>query len=407
MDILERLRFYQNQDIPQKKQKIGHERNESIADSLNGTFLDPGVLKIESIFPLHFYNPYLQSPESINSIELPILTRGVFSSQIDLNRVVFFDLETTGLAGGTGTYPFLQAYGFLEQDQLKIIQYFLSDFGFEPAAYEDLKNVLSDKNILISYNGKTFDYPLLKNRFILNRCNNLFENFAHLDLLHLARRAWRNQLIGFSMEMIEQKIFLYSRWRDIDGWMIPQAYFEFIRNGRTDDIQRIIRHNQQDLVSLMRLLMHLHMIENINYQHYNTPLELENLCLQAIKKGDIPTVQILLRQCEIRSVKINPALKVDLSLLFKRNGLWDSAIVLWNELIESENHFLFAFEELAKYYEHKQRNYNQALQFTIRALEMIELIRDLEMISIDHDFEKRFRNRYTRLCRKTDHNLPT
>jgi len=268
--------------------------------------------------------------------------------------------------------------------------------------YSDLKATISDKNMLISYNGKSFDYPLLKNRFILNRTDNLFAEFEHFDLLHLARRAWRNQLEGFSLERIEQKIFLFSRWRDIDGWMIPHAYFEFIRTGQTDDIQRIISHNQQDLISLVRLLLHLHMIENVRHQQHNTPLELENLCLQAIKKEDFSAVRLLVHQCEMRSIDMHPSSKMKLSLLYKKHKMWDDAIALWNELIHSENYNIFAFEELAKYYEHEKKDNQRARQITKRALEIIHMIRGLGMVSIDGVVEARFQKRFARLCHKLD-----
>jgi uncharacterized protein YprB with RNaseH-like and TPR domain len=402
MDIINRLRYYQNDNETNSNRNYGQKQkhNDSIAGALNGAEIADGVIQIETVFPLQLQFPHENLPDNFAHIFLPILTRGVFTSQIELNRVILFDLETTGLAGGTGTYPFLQAYGIIQDKNLRIVQYFLSDFGCEPVVFTELKKVIADKNILISYNGKSFDYPLLKNRFILNRFDNLFTDFEHLDLLHLARRVWRNQLDGFSMERIEQKIFLFSRWRDIDGWLIPHAYFEFIRTGNTDDIQRIIAHNQQDLISLLRLLLHLHMVENVRHQQYNTPVELENLCRQAIKKEDVSAVDILLKQCEIRSVELNDSVKTELSLLFKKQKFWDKAVRLWNDLIHSDNHCLFALEELAKYYEHEIGDFDSARQITNRALEYIRLMKDLDRFHINSAVEIKFQKRFERLYRK-------
>jgi uncharacterized protein YprB with RNaseH-like and TPR domain len=397
MDILDRLNYHRDALSPRKDDVEGEDTS-NLAEDLDGIQIDHGVIKIETVHPIHFYH---EIPLQLQ-INLPILSQGIFNSQIDVEQAVFFDLETTGLAGGTGTYPFLQAYGILNPEGIRIIQYFLSDFGCEIPAYQDMDHEVANKNMLISYNGKSFDYPLLRNRFILNRHRNPFDSYAHLDLLHLARRAWRNQLDGFSMGTIEQKIFLFSRWRDIDGWLIPHAYFEFIREGRTADIGRIITHNQQDIVSLARLLLHLHMIENAYQSAGNSPLELENLCLQAIRKGDISTVEVLTRQFELRQLPTPPGLMVEMSRLYKRQGIWKRAVLLWEELLQSEQYVLFAHEELAKYFEHQQADYERALIHTSKGLEYVQLIKDLGAEQFNPDLENRFLQRLTRLFRRSD-----
>ena len=118
-------------------------------------------------------------------VSLNLLSKKIFNNPIHLNQCLFFDLETTGLAGGAGTYPFLQGFGYFHEDGFQVEQFFLPDFGREYYLYEYLQDKLSKFKYLVSFNGKSYDLPLLKNRFILNRIKINWQRFKHIDLLHI------------------------------------------------------------------------------------------------------------------------------------------------------------------------------------------------------------------------------
>ncbi len=244
------------------------------------------MLKIEKFFAYsHFFHE--GEPFSGMEIRLPLLSHNRLSGPINLHDILIFDLETTGLAGGAGTFPFLIGLGVFEEDGIRIFQYFLPEYGREIIAYLDLVKNFSSKAHLLTYNGKSFDYPLIKNRFILNRIDNPFISFQHIDLLHYARRLWRSQLPNCSLSTVEQEIFRFHRYGDIEGWLIPQAYFDFLQTGSVDQMQKIIRHNQQDILSLGRLIIYMHQIELQNAESQISDMELQVLFGLAIGNADL------------------------------------------------------------------------------------------------------------------------
>ncbi|HHE54375.1 MAG TPA: hypothetical protein ENL21_01235, partial [Caldithrix abyssi] len=117
------------------------------------------------------------------SVKLNRLSKNQFTEPILLEDCLFFDLETTGLSGGAGTYPFLLGFGYFEGEQFKVVQYFLPDFGRDYYAFKEIQPLLEKKKILVSFNGKSYDFPLLKTRAILNRFVVDLDRFEHLDLL--------------------------------------------------------------------------------------------------------------------------------------------------------------------------------------------------------------------------------
>jgi hypothetical protein len=294
-----------------------------------------------------------------------------------LGEILIFDLETTGLAGGTGTYPFLIGFGIFGKKDLKIRQYFLPDFGREISAFLDIHQFQRDKKVLLSYNGKTFDYPLLRNRFILNRVDNPFEKYAHLDLLHAARRLYKKHLPSCSLESIEKYIFSFSRWRDIEGALIPQSYFTYLQTGELNDIQRIIHHNQQDIVSLARLLFHLHHLENNEFDSAYPQKEFISIFNLAIKISDLEQIEPMINSVN-KEEKILPTQSLkSYSLLLKREKRWDKALEIWHKFINCGEEVVFSCEEIAKYYEHRENNLKLALNYTHRAIEYINIIEEI------------------------------
>ncbi len=176
----------------------------------------------------------------------------------DLSRWVFLDTETSGLMGGTGTYAFLIGLGRFERDTFRLTQIFMRDPGQEPATLAAVTQFLQPCDALVTFNGKSFDAPLLRNRYILNRADVPFANIAHLDLLPLARRLWRDRLESRALKSLEVHILGASRSEDeVPGFLIPQMYFDYLQNGDARPLTRVLYHNAMDVVAMAALLSHI------------------------------------------------------------------------------------------------------------------------------------------------------
>ncbi len=400
MDLKDKLKYYS-----QKKTQVSPEKShryDEISQILGGSILEADSLPVILIKKFEKYTSFLTSHDKsiLQYVRLPLLTKKHFPGQIPLKDILIFDLETTGLAGGTGTYPFLIGFGYFDDQGIQLRQYFLPDFGREIGAYLDMRKLLSNRKILLTYNGKSFDYPLLRNRLIMNRLENPLGDYKHLDLLHLARRVWKDSLPSCSLETIEEEIFLFKRWQDIDGALIPQAYFNYLHSGETDQIKRIINHNQQDIISLARLLIQFHFIENREYLHFHTSVELITMLDLAISIADMDRISPILNMLQSEHKKVPNRSVINYSQLLKRQGHWDQALDIWENFLDRGEEVLYAAEELAKYYEHHKKAHQRALDYTHRALQFIDL-----MIEISNDegiveARERFTHRLWRLNKK-------
>ena len=398
MDLRDKLNYYHTGSVTHKEPEVKHSSIKELTKELEGELLGSSsaeIIKINHTFPIDtiIYNIDLNNS---GYVYIPLLSKGKFTQKIQLDQMVFFDLETTGLAGGTGTYPFLLAFGFFEDNNLNIIQYFLPDYGREIKAFLDLHDYFEQKSILVSYNGKSFDYPLLRNRFILNRFEDPFSTFRHLDLLHFVRRLWKQKLTSCSLACVEQEIFQFHRWNDIEGSLIPYVYFEFVSDNKTGNIKRVIQHNLQDIISLVRLIYHMHYIEN------NIPEEsdVEVLCKLAIENCDLIKTRSILKKMKKNNISLSNDLVEAYSLLLKRTGDWQNSLKLWQDLIQSGEKILFACEELAKYYEHKKRDYPEAKNYTERALNYIDMMEELNEMVERFEIRQDFQHRLNRILSK-------
>lgn len=164
------------------------------------------------------------------------------------------DLETTGLGRGQ-TIAFMIGLGYFEQGQYIVEQIFLPEPEAEANSFDRLSELLQQKAVLITFNGKTFDIPILESRLLYNHIWLNLREKAHIDLLHLARRLWKNKIPSCALETIEYYILGYIREKelDIDGGLIPQTYFQFLISGDAEPLRRIFVHNQFDVLHTMAL----------------------------------------------------------------------------------------------------------------------------------------------------------
>jgi uncharacterized protein YprB with RNaseH-like and TPR domain len=167
--------------------------------------------------------------------------------------VLWLDTETTGLAGGTGTYVFLLGIAYFCDGELVLRQHLLHDIGYERAFVETIQAEIEPFRACASYNGKSFDLPLLRTRWIMTLRSEITVDESHLDLLHPARRLWRDRYGSTGLKQLEESLFDEGRINDIPGSLIPDAYFHYLRKRDPKIIAPVLEHNARDVVSLVRI----------------------------------------------------------------------------------------------------------------------------------------------------------
>lgn len=175
----------------------------------------------------------------------------------DVRKCLFLDTETTGLSGGAGTVAFLVGVGFIENDAFVIEQYLMKDYSDEPDLIDRLANRMERFDCVCTFNGKTFDMPLLEARFTMCRMRHRWQQWENLDLLHPARRTWKLRLGSCKLSRLEEMILGMERVDDLPGSDVPQRYFDFLKTGDMSLLEDVIRHNRQDIATLATLLVKL------------------------------------------------------------------------------------------------------------------------------------------------------
>ncbi len=391
MDISKKLKFYQSTKTKAPESAIPASLK-VLQSHFNGEVVSEQApyLKIVRAYPLD-YPP---------SVQLNLLTKGILSTSIPLDKCLFFDLETTGLSGGTGTFPFLIGIGYFAESSFKVEQFFLPDFGREYYLFRYLDEILPQFDYLVSYNGKSFDLPLLKSRFILNRVQSDWERMMHIDLLHISRRIWKDSFENITLGSIEENLLNRQRPDDIPGALIPQAYFTYLRTGVVHDVIRIIEHNYLDIISMADLILILAKIEE-NPAELNDPSALIRLARLAYEQDSALYFDKVWDYFEGHHQAIPSQLLCWRSLKAKRENDWDRACTLWEELLNTQEYFYFAIEELAKYYEHKQNDFLTAQKYTQRGLKALKLVEELNPYHPDLSLMNALEKRMLRLSKKT------
>jgi len=303
-------------------------------------------------------------------------------------EAAFFDTETTGLMGGAGTVIFLVGIGYWEQKggvwQFCLEQFWIDDFCHERALMTRLAARLSSFRILVSYNGKSFDIPLLKNRLIMNRLETARACLPHIDLLHAARRIWRDRLESLSLKNVERHVLDIDRGEDIDSASIPEKFAETARSGEMGSLKEVLHHHGQDIVSLASLLRRISGIlrDPVGSEWLHRAEDCACLARWLEKNGQHEESLALLekaRRCETGLSRTNEkAWLWRYACLNKKMKRWEEAVEAWEQLAKGSLRQSFpAWIELAKYFEHREKNYAKARDTIARCLKQIELERQL------------------------------
>lgn len=349
---VEKLRILLREEARGKKRI---ENIDELADHLDAQVFENNYGKFivkEELLENEFYG------EDVERIH--VLAKEDIFKNYNLSNNIFLDLETSGLSGGVGTFAFLVGIGYLEKDNFKIKQFFLPDLPSEKALLLEVALFLKDFESITTFNGKAFDLPLLTSRYRLNLLEE--PDFdLHLDLLHVARRVYKRSFADRSLSSLEEKLLGKPRKSDIASNLIPDVYFNFLRTNEVSLLGKVIKHNEIDIFSMLKLLSHfvalLQRLEEI--QNPEVLYSISRLYTE-LKDNDtsIRLMKRALRYTE--DISFIFEVKRDLSIIYKRSSMWEKAEKLWTELLSETPFEPFPYIELAKFYEHRLRDFKKA-----------------------------------------------
>ena len=298
---------------------------------------------------------------------LALMSEKVMPEHFDPRRILYLDTETTGL-GGSGTVAFLVGMGFLTDEGFEVHQFLMRDYPEEPYLLKHVANGLGKFDALCTFNGTTFDVPLLESRFLMNRMDRNCLDLPHLDLLHMCRRLWKLRLGRCNLGRLEEVVLGKPRQDDLPGSEVPQRYFAYLKTKQMSLLDDILKHNAQDIASLCVLLNHMADLylhpEKIRFSEdvYSMGKALERInrtenarhCYRLARKG-----------------RMGDSAGTALAISYRRSGEREEAAKVWREMIRERRGGITPYVELAKYEEHIRRDPAAALKLTEQALMLL------------------------------------
>lgn len=281
---------------------------------------------------------------------------------VDFRRVLYLDTETTGLAGGTGTVPFLVGLAWFEERSLRVHQLFLRRLGEEAPMLRVLAEHMAEASCLVTFNGKSFDWPLLRTRFVLNRVP-LPAELPHLDLLHCSRRVFKHRGSGTRLVQLEEHILGHRRVGDVDGALIPELYFRFLRGGSSAALTPVLEHNANDLLLLAALLGELVRRFRSSLTEQEDPRDLLGFATVAERAGDYTRAQAFAQAAARGGGTVRVEALTLASRLSRRAGDDKAAVALLQQALVSARGAQVPPLHLAltKLYEHSLKDPARAL----------------------------------------------
>jgi len=320
--------------------------------------LDLSIMENEYGTYFHkMYNYELDIRDTLKGVNY--LDEKLFNHTIKKKDLVFLDLETTSLSIGAGNYPFLIGIGFFKDSEFILKQYLFTDVDSERAILEKIKEVVKDR-IIVTYNGKCFDIPLLENRFLIN---NIKQNIQKpsLDLLYLMRRVFKHYLNSFDLQTVSDYLSIdRNKWEDVEGYEIPRIYNEYIHYGRYEKLKPVLYHNERDVFSLARMI---YFIEYDLYRKrkFNNKYILAGVLDYEIKTQNYKIIKDIKYSKIKKNKNINYLLLKKLYLYHKKRKEWKSAEKILNWSLEVFSGNSYFIKELTKVYYLRLKNYSEAV----------------------------------------------
>ena len=332
--------------------------------------------RVERRFPIDFEHGRGRLADVLAFNQSPELAAQVAGSPglagVPVGQLAFLDTETTGLAGGAGTLIFLVGVGRFVDDSFVLCQYFLRDPVEEEGMLEALRNDLEAAAGFVTFNGRSFDLPLLENRYVIGlRRRWALTGWPHLDLLPPARRLWRRQLPNCALSTIEQHVLGIARSEaDVPGAEIPGMYLDYLRTGDASPLARVVYHNEIDILSLVGLaheVLARHQPPDPERLTASEALGVARWHARAGRAGRALTAYRAATRAERADEVHSEALRL-LSFQLKAGGQFDEALETWRTWHKSDRHDPRPCIELAKYFEWRTKDLEQATHWAKEAL---------------------------------------
>lgn len=317
-----------------------------------------------------------------------------------ISDILFFDTETTGLSGGAGTYIFLLGYARILEDRVEVKQHILPNPSAEvPFYHAFLTDVEKSLHLLTSYNGKAFDWPQVKSRhtFVRERVPTL-PSFGHYDLLHAARRLWKNILPSCKLSIVEKEILHFERKEDTPGYLAPMLYFDFLQEQDPLYLKGIIEHNEWDVLSLITLYTHLSkLLLTVDKQRLsvNERYEIGRWFEQLGNREEA----INYLETVVNEQTFHQEAAVLLSKCYKKRNEIEKAVAILEKACEGNIPPLEGFIELSMLYEHQLKIPQKALAYAELGLQIYEKRKHLSK-KRNEKWEKDLHHRIRRLRNK-------
>ncbi|WP_239614375.1 ribonuclease H-like domain-containing protein [Cohnella mopanensis] len=350
-----------------------------LIDNESGQFL---LRRVEYPFPYRHGRYDLADMLTCASHLHPIATRQNRQSPVDAidpYRLLFLDTETTGLGVGTGNVPFMIGFGYYTETAFVVEQTLIRHPGEERAMLTYLLGHMKDKTHLVTYNGRTFDWPVLVNRFILNGWRQSGQEPGHLDFLHPSRALWRNTLPSCRLSMVEEARLGIQRGEDVPGSLAPALYFQYLADGNATHLHGVYTHNEKDILTLASLCVHFGFLLSGGIDlRSREGIEGEELFRTACwleQHHNLEAAERLFVQLnEMEDIADSGGWSLALAARYKRAGQHERALPLWRRAAEKAESSslpkLDAHIELAIYYEHRDKQPLTALIYAEKALEL-------------------------------------
>ncbi len=340
----------------------------------------------------------------VNASALRLLAPKTCDAIADPSQWLFLDTETTGLMGGTGTYPFLVGIAWWDAGGLQIEQFFMRELSEEHALLVTLAERMAARPVLVTFNGKSFDWPLLETRYRMTRTIKPSPPHTHLDFLHPARNLWRIRLGSVRLAELEKHVLGWNRGADLISEMIPQFYFDYLRGGAPEPLVQVFLHNQMDLRGLAGLAGRIIAILGEPEAYGTTDgLELFGVSRICERRGETARARKHYAQslAAILPVETDRAARRSLARLAKRERDFPSACELWESILGNSREGLEAYEQLAIYYEHEALEPRRAATLVRAALSELQRTRRHAALSaaLHRHYKTRFEHRLKRLER--------
>jgi len=279
-------------------------------------------------------------------------------------RIVFLDTETTGMQGGAGMCPFLVGLGHFAGDEFHMVQYFIRDFDEEPSMLHALGEFVERFELVVTYNGASFDLPLLETRFTLARLDSPFPRMSHFDLLFTTRRLWRAGHGSCRLTALERQMISFLRGPDVPGAMIPRVYFDYVQRRPNPALKPVFTHNVYDVVSLAALTVHACDRVTLEPAALDDPLDLYSLARVLENSADwrrsIRVYELAL--CGGLPEPLRQKALENLSVACRRAGNHERSREICAELMRYPQFSMAGYEGAAIYYERAVRDFDAALR---------------------------------------------